>query len=48
MLKIKEAVIVEGRYDKLKLSNLLDTLIVETGGFHIYKDKEKGKIKQEK
>lgn len=44
MLKIKEAVIVEGRYDKLRLSNLLDTLIVETGGFHIYKDKEKLKF----
>lgn len=41
MLKIKEAVIVEGRYDKLKLSNILDTLIVETNGFGIYKDKEK-------
>lgn len=41
MLKIKEAVIVEGRYDKLKLSNLLDTLIVETNGFGIYKNKEK-------
>lgn len=41
MLKIKEAVIVEGRYDKLKLSNLLDTLIVETNGFGIYKDKKK-------
>lgn len=41
MLKIKEAVIVEGRYDKLKLSNILDTLIVETNGFGIYKNKEK-------
>ncbi len=41
MLKIKEAVIVEGRYDKIKLSNILDTLIVETNGFGIYKDKEK-------
>lgn len=41
MLKIKEAVIVEGRYDKLKLSNFLDTLIIETNGFSIYKDKEK-------
>ena len=41
MLKIKEAVIVEGRYDKLKLSNILDTLIIETNGFGIYKDKEK-------
>ncbi len=41
MLKIKEAVIVEGRYDKLKLSNILDTLIIETNGFGIFKDKEK-------
>lgn len=41
MLKIKEAVIVEGRYDKLKLSDILDTLIVETNGFGIYKNKEK-------
>lgn len=44
MLKIKEAVIVEGRYDKLKLSNILDTLIIETNGFSIYKNKEKLKF----
>lgn len=44
MLKIEEAVIVEGRYDKLKLSNILDTLIIETNGFGIYKDKEKMKF----
>lgn len=44
MLKIREAVIVEGRYDKLKLSNILDTLIVETNGFGIYKDKAKLKF----
>lgn len=41
MIKIKEAVIVEGKYDKIKLSNLLDALIVETNGFQIYKDKER-------
>ncbi|MCH5314323.1 MAG: DUF4093 domain-containing protein [Eubacterium sp.] len=41
MLKIKEAVIVEGRYDKLKLANILDTLIIETNGFGIYKNREK-------
>ncbi|MCC8073905.1 MAG: DUF4093 domain-containing protein [Clostridiales bacterium] len=41
MLKIKEAVIVEGKYDKIKLANILDTLIIETNGFGIYKDKEK-------
>lgn len=44
MLKIKEAVIVEGKYDKLKLANLLDTLIIETNGFSIYKNKEKLKF----
>lgn len=44
MLKIKEAVIVEGKYDKLKLSNILDTLIIETNGFGIFKDKEKMKF----
>lgn len=44
MLKISEAVIVEGKYDKLKLSNFLDTLIIETNGFAIYKDKEKLKF----
>lgn len=38
MIKIKEAVIVEGRYDKIKLSNILDAFIVETNGFQIYKD----------
>lgn len=41
MIKINEAVIVEGKYDKIKLSNLLDALIIETDGFHIYKDKER-------
>ncbi|MGN0522524.1 MAG: toprim domain-containing protein [Eubacterium sp.] len=41
MLKIREAVIVEGRYDKIKLSNLIDTLIIETNGFGIFKDKQK-------
>lgn len=41
MIKIKEAVIVEGKYDKIKLANLLDTLIIETNGFQIYKDKKR-------
>ena len=38
MIKIKEAVIVECKYDKIKLSNILDAFIVETNGFQIYKD----------
>ena len=32
MIHIEEAVIVEGKYDKIKLSNFLDAMIVETGG----------------
>lgn len=39
MIKIKEAVIVEGKYDKIKLANILDAFIIETNGFQIYKDK---------
>lgn len=41
MIKIKEAVIVEGKYDKIKLANILDAFIIETNGFQIYKDKER-------
>ena len=41
MIYLKQAVIVEGRYDKLKLSNIVDAVIVETGGFQIFKDKRK-------
>lgn len=47
MLKIKEAVIVEGKYDKIKLSAVVDTLIIAVNGFGIFKDKEKAEfIKQ--
>ena len=41
MLKIKEALIVEGRYDKIKLSSIVDTLIITTDGFRIFSDKQK-------
>ncbi len=44
MLKINEAVIVEGKYDKIKLSAILDTVIIETDGFAIFKDKEKQRL----
>ena len=40
MLRIKEAIVVEGRYDKNALSQVVDTLILETRGFHIFKDPE--------
>lgn len=41
MLKIKEAIVVEGRYDKNTLSQLVDTLIIPTEGFGIFKNRDK-------
>lgn len=41
MIKINEAIIVEGKYDKIKLSSILDAVIITTNGFGIFKDKEK-------
>lgn len=40
-LKIKEAIVVEGKYDQIKLSRLFDTLVIPTNGFDIYKNKNK-------
>ena len=40
MVKIKEAILVEGRYDKNTLSQIVDAPILETGGFGIFKDKQ--------
>ena len=40
MLKIKEAIVVEGRYDKNTLSQIVDAPILETYGFGIFKDKK--------
>jgi len=39
MIKIKEAIVVEGNYDKIKLSQIVDTTIVVTDGFMIFKNK---------
>ncbi len=41
MIKVKEAIVVEGRYDKSRLSSLVDGLIIETRGFGIFQDKER-------
>lgn len=41
MIKLKEAVIVEGKYDKIKLSSIIDAVIIVTNGFGIFKDTEK-------
>ena len=41
MIEIKEAIIVEGRYDIQTLKQCVDTVILQTGGFRIFKDKER-------
>ena len=41
LIKLKEAIIVEGKYDKIKLENFIDAFILDIGGFRIFKDKEK-------
>ena len=41
MIRIREAIVVEGRYDKNTLAQLVDTVILETGGFGVFRDKEK-------
>ena len=40
MVKIEEAIVVEGRYDKNTLSQIVDAPIFETNGFGIFKDKQ--------
>jgi len=40
-LKIREAIVVEGRYDKSTLAGVVDTLILETAGFGVLKDGER-------
>lgn len=39
MLNIKKPVIVEGKYDKIRLSNVINTVIIATNGFEIYRNK---------
>ncbi len=44
MIKIREAIVVEGRYDKNALSQIVDAPIFQTDGFHILKDKQQLKL----
>lgn len=44
MVKIKEAIVVEGRYDKNTLSQIVNAPILETSGFGIMKDKQQLKL----
>lgn len=44
MIRLKQAVIVEGKYDKIRLSNFVDAEIITTDGFRIFKDKQKREL----
>lgn len=44
MITLNQAVIVEGKYDKIKLENILDAVILTTDGFGVFKDKEKQRL----
>jgi ribonuclease M5 len=41
LIKITQPIIVEGKYDKITLGNVVDTLIITTNGFSLFRDKEK-------
>ena len=40
MIKLRQAIVVEGRYDKNTLSQLVDAPIFETNGFGVMKNRE--------
>lgn len=44
MHSVREVIVVEGRYDKNALSQVVDAVIIETGGFGVFNDKEKQKL----
>ena len=41
MIRIQEAIVVEGRYDVNTIRQLVDTVVLETGGFRIFSDQER-------
>ena len=43
-MKIKEVIIVEGKYDKIKLDSMIDATVIATDGFRLFKDKEKKEL----
>lgn len=44
LIKIEQAIIVEGKYDKITLENIVDATIIVTNGFGIFKNDEKRKL----
>lgn len=43
-IKLRQAVVVEGKYDKITLSQIIDGVIITTDGFGLYKNPEKTKL----
>ncbi len=41
MRTVQEAIVVEGRYDKNTLSQVVDAVILETSGFGVFRDSER-------
>lgn len=44
MIKVDKIVVVEGKYDKIKLSSIIDGVVIDTEGFGIFKNKDKQKL----
>ena len=44
MIRIREAILVEGRYDVNTIKQVVDTVVLETGGFRIFNDKDRVKL----
>jgi ribonuclease M5 len=43
-LRLEWPIVVEGKYDKIKLSSIVDAVIIETGGFALFNNEEKRKL----
>ena len=41
MIQVREAIVVEGRYDKAALASVFDAVIIDTAGFGVFADREK-------
>ena len=44
MIKLREAILVEGRYDVNTVRQVVDTVVLETGGFRIFNNKDQLKV----
>lgn len=44
MIRTDRVIIVEGKYDKIKLANIIDGTIITTNGFSVFKDEEKKRL----